>query len=155
MLRRLTAAPRTRRDLHDDLLSRGVEEAIVVEVLDRFTEVGLIDDAAYARLWSSSRQRVKGNARSLIRQELRRKGVADADIEGALAEIDDESEWSRGVALVRSRLASTRRLDDQARYRRLLGMLMRRGYSGSRAHGIIREALGEADAHLDGVQIEE
>lgn len=134
-------------------MSRGVDESVIVEVLDRFAEVGLVDDAAYARMWSSSRMRVKGNARALIRHELRRKGVGDLDIAAALDEIDDDSERERAVALVRSRLTHLSRLDGEARYRRLMGLLMRRGYSAGSAHGIIRGVLAEEAVNLDDVQI--
>ena len=44
-------------------------------MLDRFTEVGLIDDAAFARAWVSSRQAGRGLARRALSAELRAKGV--------------------------------------------------------------------------------
>ena len=55
-LRALTGAPKTRQQLADLLAARGVPDDAAEAVLDRFTEVGLIDDAAFARAWVSSRQ---------------------------------------------------------------------------------------------------
>lgn len=155
VLRRLTASARTTRELHDDLAKRGIDETVIEDVLGRFTELGLIDDQAYAQMWVSSRSRTRGTARSVLRQELRRKGVDDMAIQTAIDEVDDEAERARGAALIRAKLPSTVRLDDQARYRRLLGVLQRRGYSGGVAHGILREVLGELSADLDVVQIAE
>jgi regulatory protein len=68
VLRRLSATPRTRRELHDDLRRRGIPDDVSERVLDRFVEVGLIDDAQFARQWAECRQRTKGSARSVLRQ---------------------------------------------------------------------------------------
>ncbi len=149
LLRRLSAAPRTRAELQGDLLSRGIPEDVAARVLDRFTEVGLIDDALYARMWVDSRQRSRGSARGVLRQELRRKGVSAEVIEDAVGGIDGETERIRALELVRVKSRSLARLDAQARTRRLVGMLQRRGYSPGLAFSVVREALGEQD-QLDG-----
>lgn len=143
LLRRLTVAPRTRAELLGDLLKRGIPPDVAERVLDRFTEVGLIDDAAYSRLWVESRQRTRGSARSVLGQELRRKGVDDTLIQEALAGIDPAAERDRARELVRVKARSLGRLDDAARVRRLVGMLQRRGYSSGVAFSVVREELGE------------
>lgn len=143
VLRRLTAAPRTRHDLRVDLLRRNIPEDVVDRVLDRFTEVGLIDDASYAQAWVESRQRSRGTARAVLRQELRTKGVPSADAEEALATIDPEAERERARQLVRAKLPSTSRLEPVARARRLTGMLQRRGYPASVAYAVVREVVDE------------
>lgn len=143
LLRRLTAAPRTRHDLREDLLRRNIPEDVADRVLDRFTEVGLIDDAAYAQAWVESRQRSRGTARAVLRQELRSKGVPQADVEEALAGIDPEAERERARQLVRAKLTATARLDPVARARRLSGMLQRRGYPASVAFSVVREVVDE------------
>lgn len=146
LLRRLTAAPRTRHDLRADLLRRNIPEEVADRVLDRFTEVGLIDDASFAQAWVESRQRSRGTARSVLRQELRAKGVADDDAQEALASIDPEAERERAAQLVRAKLAATARLEPTARVRRLTGMLQRRGYPASVAYGVVRDVLAEGAA---------
>lgn len=143
VLRRLTAAPRTRQDLREDLLRRNVPPEVADQVLDRFTDVGLIDDSAFARMWVESRQRSRGTAAPVLRQELRAKGVPAEDIEQALGDGDPELDRQRARDLVARRLASTARLDGPARMRRLVGMLVRRGYSSSLAYGVVRELLAD------------
>jgi regulatory protein len=143
LLRRLSAAPRTRSELRSDLLRRGVAEDVADRVLDRFAEVGLIDDAAYAQLWVDSRQRTRGSARGVLRQELRAKGVSDDDAAVALEGIDDDAERSRAVQLVQVRLRSMQRLEPEVRVRRLVSMLMRRGYRRGTALSVVTEVLGE------------
>ena len=51
VLRRLTMAPQTRAQLADDLRSRDVPDDVAERVLDRFSEVGLVDDEAFAQAW--------------------------------------------------------------------------------------------------------
>ena len=144
LLRRLTMAPRTLAELRSDLRDRGVPEPVAERVLARFVEVGLINDAEYARMWVSSRHRSKGEARSVMRQQLRRKGVADHLVDEALAAVSDDDEWARARALVETKLASIGRLDHQARMRRLVGMLQRRGYSAGVAYAVVSERLAES-----------
>jgi regulatory protein len=148
LLRRLTAAPRSRSDLRGDLLKRGIPEDVADRALDRFVEVGLIDDASYSRMWVESRQRTRGVATSALRQELRRKGIEDALVEAALSGIDPDSERERARQLVRVKARTMSRLDPQVRVRRLVGMLQRRGYSGAVAYGVVLEVLGDDVAEV-------
>ncbi|MFM7146274.1 MAG: regulatory protein RecX [Actinomycetales bacterium] len=141
-LRRLHAAPRSRAELAEDLRKRGIPEEAAEEVLDRFTEVGLIDDAAYASAWVGSRHRGCGLARPVLRRELQAKGIAAQLVEEALDVIDDAAEIDRARALAVQRLPSLIRLDAASRQRRLIGFLMRRGYPVGVAAQVTREVLG-------------
>ena len=141
VLRRLTAAPRTRAELAADLASRAVPDDVAERVLDRFTEVGLVDDAAYAEMWVRSRHSGRGLSRRALQHELRRKGVADDLAETALDGIGPDDEVAAAEALVARRLPSTRGLAYPARVRRLAGMLARKGYPSSVAHRVVRDAL--------------
>lgn len=50
VLRRLAVAPRTRSDLAKDLVKRDIPADVIASVLDRFEELGYIDDEAYAHM---------------------------------------------------------------------------------------------------------
>jgi regulatory protein len=147
-LRALTGAPKTRQQLADLLADRGVPEDAADGVLDRFTEVGLIDDAAFARAWVSSRQSGRGLARRALRAELRAKGVDDDVAATAVESVDDDDERETARRLVDRRLRSMARLDRATATRRLMGMLARKGYSGGLAAGVVRDAL-DAGASTD------
>jgi regulatory protein len=149
VLRRLSISPRTRKELADDLRKRGVDGDVAERVLSRFAELGLIDDAEYARMWVDSRQRTRGSARSVLQQELRARGVCDDDARAALEAIDDDDERARAARLVEARLEATRRLEPQARRRRLVGLLVRRGYRQSMALSVVAEAIGSEEATAD------
>lgn len=140
-LRWLTDRPHTRGELATKLAKKGVPAEAAGSVLDRFVEVGLVDDAAFASSWVQSRHAGRGLARSALRQELRRRGVDEHTIEGAVDELSGEDEAARARALVARKLASTRGIDPAARTRRLAGLLARKGYPPGVAYQVVREAI--------------
>jgi regulatory protein len=148
-LRQLTLGPRTRSQLADVLARRGVPDAAASSVLDRFTEVGLIDDASFARQWVESRHHGRGLARRALEQEMRRKGIADDDAEAALSAIDGDAEREMAADLVARKLPATRRLERAARVRRLVGVLTRKGYSPGLAIEVVRAALAAEEGGPD------
>jgi regulatory protein len=150
-LRQLTLGPRTRAQLAEAMAKRDVPEAVAARVLDRFTEVKLIDDAAFAQAWVRSRHDGRGLARRALAQELRTKGVEDGLAEDALDQLDPEQERETAHRLVRSRLRATRGLDYPVRVRRLAGLLARKGYPGGLALSVVRAELA-AEGERDGFE---
>ena len=143
VLRRLAAAPRTRHELAADLVDRGVPQYAIDLVLDRFTEVGLIDDVAFARMWVDSRVRTRGSAPRVLRQELRRRGI-DADlIDEVLADIDTAQQRDMAYRIAVSKVRSLERFDTAVKVRRLTGLLMRRGHSPNVAFDVVKTVLSE------------
>ncbi|MEX2290385.1 MAG: regulatory protein RecX [Mycobacteriales bacterium] len=156
-LHQLEYAPRTRAELAVVLRKKGVEDDVAEQVLSRFTEVGMIDDALFAQMWVTSRHRGKGLAGRALSQELRRKGVADGDVAEAVAMIDPDVELATARALVDRKLRTTAGLATDARVRRLAGMLARKGYPAGLAFRVVREALAaegeEAELGFDELQV--
>jgi regulatory protein len=144
LLDQLTGQARTRKELADKLSAKNVPTEVATRLLDRFEEVGLIDDEAFARAWIASRQPGKGLATRALAQELRRKGVDDEIAREALAEIDPDDEEAAARALVRRKLRSLARFDDTVATRRLVGMLARKGYGAGLAFAVVRDELANA-----------
>lgn len=149
LLDTLTGQARSRQELADKLAKRGVPDDLAARLLDRFTEVGLIDDAAFARQWVESRHRSRGLAPRALKQELRRKGVTDDDASEALEQIDEADQRAAARALVDKKLRSMRGLDPQVATRRLAGLLARKGYGAGLAFSVVREALADAGTDDD------
>lgn len=145
-LRLLTAAPRTRAELAEELDRRDVPADVSERVLSRFTEVGLIDDTAFAQAWVQTRHRGRGLARRALSAELRRRGVDDDTAREAVEQLNEEQERRRARDLVDRKLAATRGLPDQTRVRRLAGMLARKGYPAGVAFGVVRDAMADEGA---------
>jgi regulatory protein len=142
LLDQLTGRARSRKELADKLAARHVPDDVASRLLDRFEEVGLVDDAAFARSWISGRQADKGLARRALAQELRRKGIDDEVARAALDEVDPDAEEAAARALVRKKLRSLTRVDQTTATRRLVGMLARKGYSQGLAFSVVRDELG-------------
>ena len=150
LLDQLTGRARTRRELADKLSARNVPDELAAGLLDRFEEVGLVDDSAFARAWVTDRQRAKGLAPRALAQELRRKGIDDEVAKEALDEVSLESQEEAARSLVRRKLRSVRGLDDVVATRRLVSLLARKGYSASMAFRVVKEELGaEVDDEPD------
>ena len=150
LLDQLTGQARSRRELADKLAAKNVPDDVATTLLDRFEEVGLVDDEAFARSWIASRQPGKGLARRALAHELRRKGVDDEVARAALDEVDPADEEAAARALVRKKLRSLARVDQATATRRLVGMLARKGYPPGMAFAVVRDELG-----ADGVELDE
>ncbi|MFB7555877.1 recombination regulator RecX [Streptomyces brevispora] len=150
-LRLLTGTPRTRKQLADALRKREIPDEAAEEVLSRFEDVGLINDAAFADAWVESRHHGRGLARRALVRELRTKGVDAAVIDEAVGQLDPDQEEATARELVARKLRSTRGLDRDKRLRRLAGMLARKGYGEGLALRVVRQALEEEGEDTEGL----
>ncbi len=141
LLARLTDRPRSRAELAESLAKKHVPDDVATRLLDRFEEVGLVDDEAFARAWVDSRQRTKGTASRVLSMELRRKGVDDEIVREVLAEVDPDEERETAHRLVQRKLRSVQGLDPSVQVRRLTSMLARKGYAPQVAFDVVREEL--------------
>jgi len=143
-LRQLAVRPRTRAELAKVLTRKEISDEVIAEVLDRYDEVGIIDDAAFAHAWVSSRHQGRGLARRALANELRQRGV-DAEVAtAALETVDDDDEAATARALVDRKLRTATGAPD-ALFRRLVGMLARKGYSAGVAIRAVKDALAARD----------
>lgn len=125
---------------------RGVDDEIAAEILDRYDEVGIIDDAAFARAWVTSRHHGRGLSRRALAGELRRKGVASDEVGEALDQLAPDVEEETARALVARRLRVESRSTPEVAFRRIVGMLARKGYPPGLAIRLVKEAMSERDA---------
>lgn len=140
-LRQLSFRPRTRAELATALRKRGVADEVATTVLDRYDEVGLIDDAAFSRAWVSSRHHGRGLARRALANELRQRGVDSEVASLALDDLDPDTEAATAHSLVERRLRSMGSAPPEMVFRRLVSMLARKGYPAGVAIGAVKDAL--------------
>jgi len=148
-LRLLTVAPRTRAQLAQAMHRRGIPAEAAEAVLARFTDAGLIDDAAFARAWVESRHHSRGLSKRSLSAELRRHGVQSEEIREATDMLDPDQEVATARHLVERKMASTRGRAPEDRARLAAGMLARKGYPPGLAFRLIREAMQQEGAELD------
>lgn len=147
-LRLITIEPRTRTQLALAMQRKQIPDEVAGRVLDRFTEVGLIDDQAFARAWVESRHHSRGLSRRALSTELRHRGVADDDVREAVETLEPDQEVATARQIVDRKLRSTRGQPPDARARRLVGVLARKGYGPALSFRIVREALEAEGAEL-------
>ena len=147
VLRQLSMAPRSRVQLERKLRQRGCDDEVAGRVLDRLTEVGLIDDEAYAEMLVRARHSGKGLARRALAHELRKQGIDQEVADEALGQVGAGDERLRAEQLVQKRLRSLHGLPAEVQTRRLAGLLARKGYSSEVAWPVIREAVDAAPEH--------
>jgi regulatory protein len=143
----LEARPRSSDEVRRRLRGAGYRADLVEGALERLTELGYLDDAAFARAWVESRDRTRPRGVRALRDELRRKGVAATDAEAALAAREaratgDDPDDPRLVPGVGERAASEAS-DDEAAAR----LLARKG-AGLRREPDLRKRRARAYALL-------
>lgn len=148
VLRSLTVRARSRAELVATLRKRGVPDAAASEVLERFAELRLVDDSAFAEQWVEGARR-RQRSRAVLRQELRAKGLDPETVQEAVASVSDDDEFASALALARKRAAATAGLDAGVRYRRVAGALARRGFGPEVTRRAVREALADIDGGAD------
>lgn len=123
----LAAREYTRRQLYDKLLQKGAEEPAAESAVQRMQELGLLDDAGYACRAAADMAHLKGYAPRRIRQELRRRGLEEEDIEAALMALQEESPQEHIAQLLLSRYSQL--WEDEKIRRRAVAALQRMGYA--------------------------
>ncbi len=143
-LRLLEQRARSRHELAEALRSRGVPDDAADTVLNRFAEVGLIDDVALAQNLTGAVQRERGLARRAVAHKLRQRGVPDEVVADTVADIDPAGERTRAEHLVARRRRSLAALPADVQTRRLIGLLARKGYPAGMAYEVVRAELARA-----------
>jgi regulatory protein len=126
----------------------GIPAEAAETILVRFTDAGLIDDAAFARAWVESRHHSRGLSKRSLSAELRRHGVRSEEIREAIDALDPDQEVATAQHLVERKMASTRGRPPEARARMAAGMLARKGYPPGLAFRLIREAMEQEGTEL-------
>ncbi len=143
-LRMLERKARSRSELAQALAKRRVPDDAARRVLDRFGEVGLIDDAALAELVAGAQHGERGLARRAVAAKLRQRGFDDEIVDAALDGIDHDSEQARALELVSRRRRSLAGLPVEVQTRRLVSLLARKGYGSAIAFPVVRQVLAES-----------
>ena len=141
-LRKLTAKACTRHELDRALQAKNVPEGVIDGVLDRLQEVGLVNDASFAVDWVTSRQQRRHLSRRVLRRELQAKGVERSHIDSALDQVDRNAELTSARDLADRKLASMSGVAREVQYRRLAGMLSRRGFDSAITTQVLADVLG-------------
>jgi regulatory protein len=131
LLYQLSRGAKSAHTLRQILEKREIDAEIAEGVIQRFIEVGLIDDLSYAETVVNSRRKFKGLAKSAIKRELGQKGVSQEIAEQATAELTAEDDLVVATELALKRVVRLAHLERDVRQRRLHSYLSRKGYGSN------------------------
>ncbi len=137
---------RASRELARSLERKGEPREHVARAIERLTEQGLLDDAAFAESFTRAKVLGAKQSRRRVQQDLARKGVAREVSDAAITAVfEDEQVDQRQIVeeAARKKLVSLRKLDPTVRRRRLYAFLARRGYDSEDIRAAM-DAVGEA-----------
>lgn len=147
VLRQLSMTARSRAQLERKLRQRGCDDAVAASVLDRMTELGLVDDEAYAGMLVREKHSSKGLARGALAHELRQQGIDPELADEALQQVGAGDERLRAEQLAAKKLRTMGGLAPDVQVRRLSALLARKGYPGEIAWPVVRDAMAGAPEH--------
>lgn len=128
--------PRSVSEVRRNLKDKEFDAGIIDAAIERLERMGYLDDTAFARYWVENRTQFKPLGSSALRFELRQKGVSDAVIQHALADLNDQHGARQAAEPLLRRMRST---DRRAARQKLSTTLARRGF----AFEDVRAALDE------------
>jgi regulatory protein len=143
LLRALERRSYARADLGRRLLRKGHPRVAVESALETAAELGLLNDAAFARDYVQTRA-ARGRGPSRLTRDLLVMGVHRADIDQALAEQwpDGSNQGDIPLALATKRAEQLGRLPRPVKRRRVLAYLARRGFAGREVTEMVGRVVG-------------
>jgi len=124
-LKFLNFRQRSQVEVERNLKDHQYPEEVVAEVVDRLRENGLLDDSRFAQTWVENRSEFRPRGKSLLRMELRQRGLQDEAIEAAIQSVD-EGELAYQAGLKQARKLAD--LDWNQFRQKMYGFLARRGF---------------------------
>ncbi|MFW5708995.1 MAG: RecX family transcriptional regulator [Chloroflexota bacterium] len=144
-VRFLSYRPRSTQEVHDNLKKKDFADPAIDAAVEKMQSMGYLDDGAFARYWLENRSTFNPRGTRALRYELRQKGVADREIEAALAEFDDRA---AAYDAAQKRVGKLRGLDRRTFTQKLGSYLQRRGFNYSDCRDVIEQLeneMAEAD----------
>ena len=149
-LRLLAVRLRSRREMTDRLRRKGYPADVVATVITRLEGEGFLDDVRFSRTWVAGRLAVRPSGAVRLRRELQQKGVPSDIIEQVLrAGFSESDERAGAVALAQARARRYRSEPRDVAFRRLAGVLQRRGFSSGAIDAALREVFGRSVSAVD------
>lgn len=138
-----------------EALEEGEDPRLVDTVVGRCLDNGMLDDERFAHEWVRQRQHNQKKSVSVLRRELRDKGVASSVIEDALGQVTEEDQQDILQALVTKKAGTVKTVPaDRAEYdkalRRIVGVAARRGFPAGAGMDAARAALDARISELEG-----
>lgn len=115
------------------------EDDIVDEVINKLKEYKFLNDTDLAVRISNDNLNISRFGRNKIRQNLYKKGIGKDDIENAIDNIDEDTEYENALYLGRKRFEKLKNEDNRVKYQKISQHLAYKGFN----YDIIKRVLDE------------
>ena len=139
--RYLSYRPRSIAELKRQLVKKGYQETTVDQVIDRLSELELIDDLAFARYWVEQRETFKPRGQRALRYELYQKGIDRQIVDLVVADVDETASAKKAA---RKKANFWRELPEEQFYEKLGNYLKRRGFGYEIVRNVTQELWSSA-----------
>jgi regulatory protein len=141
--RYLSSRLHSRCELKRKLMRKEIGESIIDGVLDDLTRMNYLDDSKFAVAKAASAAKHKHHGPRRAMAELLRAGVKSDTAKKATAEVYDVTDSIEiAMQLAERQSARLKKLDPQVARRRLIGMLVRRGFDFESIKPVVEKVLG-------------
>jgi regulatory protein len=140
--RLLEARPRSIAEIRERLRRKDFADEAIEAAITRLSDLGMLDDAAFAHFWVENRQACRPRGMSALRDELRRKGIDRTLVDATLS--DDAltgGEDTRAMTIARGALRKYAAAPNRATFQRRMGAYLQRRGFGFDTIGPILETL--------------
>lgn len=122
----LSYRPRSTAEVKKNLIKKEYPEAVIEHVMNRLTELEMLDDREFARYWIEQRETFKPRGQRALRQELYQKGISREIIDEAVVTVDEHAAARKAAEKKAYRWIH---LPKEEFFTKMNGLLQRRGFN--------------------------
>ena len=142
VLKFLSFRPRSEFEINEYMLRKGWDEETRKKIMEKLKNLQLIDDEAFARQWLASRTHFRPEGKSLVKKELRKKGIKREIIDQLLQdERGSATEEILAEKYARKKMERLKSLPVLVAKRRLFSALLMRGFDNEIAKTVVDKLL--------------
>jgi len=136
----LANRPRSEVEIRRNLTKKSFDPEVVEAAVSRLSQMGYVDDTAFAQYWIENRDTFKPRGPMALRYELRQKGVADRVIDSVLETVDVFDAAMRAAS---GRANRFKGLDRRSFEQKVGSFLQRRGFTFETSRNVIEQLVME------------
>lgn len=141
-LRFLSFRPRSKKEIKEYLNRKKVDEEVANKIIQKLEELNFLNDEEFAKWLIEQRTNFKPRSSRLIKIELKQKGISEEIIDSQISSGGSGSmsnELEKAKKIVESKISKYKGLTKQEIFKKLGGVLARRGFS----YDIIKKSIDE------------
>ncbi|MCB9640860.1 MAG: RecX family transcriptional regulator [Myxococcales bacterium] len=151
----LSYQARTEQEVEKKLKDRGIAPDIAEQVIQRFRDLGYLNDPNFARSFAQSRLEARGQGPRRIQMELKKRGISANHIQEAIQQLEEKNDLVETITPHAQKRWQRLKKEPNAQKRRqkLLDFLLRQGLGFDLAQRVFQQI--EKDDPIDDIEIEE